>query len=78
MQYIDMQKQIIKISKIIMKTKNHHIESSCIEIETICMDGQYFKNCMQKALNGKKMRLNVMKNLLKIMMKIAKKDIFLK
>ena len=50
MQYIGMQKQIISIRKLMIKTKNHHIFS--IQMQTICMDGQCLKKCLQIALNG--------------------------
>ena len=35
-----------------IKAKNHHIFN--IQIQTICIDGQYLKNCLQMYLNGKK------------------------
>ena len=42
MQYIGMQKQIISIYKIMIKPLNHH--TSCIYMQTICMDGQCLEN----------------------------------
>ena len=42
MQYIDMQKKIMNIWEIMIKTKNHHIVN--IWMQAICMDGQCFKN----------------------------------
>ena len=40
---IGMQKQIISIWKIMIKTKNHHVFN--IWMQTICMDSQCLKNC---------------------------------
>ena len=40
------------MKKIMIKTKNHDILS--IQMQTICMDGQWLKNCLQMILNGKK------------------------
>ena len=42
-QYTDMQKQIISIWKIMIKTKNHHIFSISMQID--CMDRKCLKNC---------------------------------
>ena len=46
-------KQLISIGKVTTKTLTHYI--SCIQIKTICMDGQCIKNCLLMVLNIKKM-----------------------
>ena len=44
LEYVGMQRQIVSIWKIMIKTLNH--DTSCIWMQTICMDGQYLKNCL--------------------------------
>ena len=51
MQYINMQKQIINIWKIIITTMNHYIPN--ISMQTICKDGQCLKKYLQMASNRK-------------------------
>ena len=51
MQYINMQKQIINIWKIIITTMNHYIPN--ISTQTICKDGQCLKKYLQMTSNRK-------------------------
>ena len=48
------------------------------EVTAICMDGQYYKSCLQMVSNDKKTCLSSIKNLYKTTMKTLKRDAFLR
>ena len=71
-----MQQQTTNSWKNTKKIKNHHIY--CVEMQTIYMNGQCFKNYLLIILIGKAAHPSLMKSLQKVKMKILIKDAYLK